>query len=209
MKNKGFTLIEFMVVIAIALILIAAVVTGLAKPAHACFLGFGYDCTVNRNSNAQELKKLENNQKKLVEAVPVPQLQTSQERLNIKRRAELFDNENKVSYIYLVNYGKVMAFYSVKGKVSSLRSYMTPQEQIVNNDGVSCKDARYATNTPSCSGNGNLVQAPDVDGSYGENVDGIFFFTTEGAYVEWKGDYMMSDQPLKLSTQPELVREVQ
>ena len=40
------------------------------------------------------------------------------------------------------------------------------------------------------------------------NTDGIFFFTTEGAYVEWKGDYMMSDQPLKLTTTPELVREI-
>ena len=39
-------------------------------------------------------------------------------------------------------------------------------------------------------------------------MNGIFFFTTEGAYVEWVGDYMMSDQPLKLTTQPELVREI-
>lgn len=35
-----------------------------------------------------------------------------------------------------------------------------------------------------------------------------YIFTTEGAYVEWKGDYMMSDQPLKLTTQPELVRQI-
>jgi hypothetical protein len=53
-----------------------------------------------------------------------------------------------------------------------------------------------------------VVNAPDLDGTYGENVEGIFFFTTEGAYVEWKGEYMMSDQPLKLSTPPELVRQI-
>jgi len=46
------------------------------------------------------------------------------------------------------------------------------------------------------------------DGGKGTNGDGIFFFTTEGAYAEWHGDYMVSDFPLKLSTPPELVRNV-
>ena len=170
----------------------------------------GCESTANSSSFTQQSNTLESNQLKLVNAVPVPQLTTSQERVNIRRRAELFDNENKISYIYLVNYGKVMAFYPVKGKISSLRSYMTPQEQIVNRRGTPCNAQSILTGPePGCGGgDGYLVQAPDVDGSYGENVDGIFFFTTEGAYVEWKGDYMMSDQPLKLSTQPELVREV-
>lgn len=156
------------------------------------------------DSFKQESAQLSENQTKLSGAVPIPQLNTSQERLNIKRRAELFDNENKISYIYLVSYGKVMAFYSVKGKVSSLKSYMTPQEKLVSYRGVSCSDTWV-----SCSqGDGYVVQAPDIDGSYGDNADGVFFFTTEGAYVEWVGDYMMSDQPLKLTTQPELVREI-
>ena len=54
-----------------------------------------------------------------------------------------------------------------------------------------------------------VVDSPQLDGSYGSNGDGIFFFTTEGAYVEWNGEYMVSDYPLKLSTQPELVRVVE
>ena len=53
-----------------------------------------------------------------------------------------------------------------------------------------------------------VVESPDQDGSYGTNGDGVFFFTTEGAYVEWRGDYMVSDFPLKLSTPPALVREL-
>lgn len=139
--------------------------------------------------------------KQLQNSIPVPQLTTSSERKNVARRAEIFNNEDKISYIYLVNYGKVMSFFTVKGKVSSLRSYMTPTETFVRPNGENC-NGRYSD---YCT----AVSAPDIDGTWGENVEGIFFFTTEGAYVEWRGDYMMSDQPLKLATPPELVREIQ
>lgn len=137
--------------------------------------------------------------------VPVPKLTTSSERKNVAKRAELFNNEEKISYIYLVSYGKVMAFYTVQGKVSSLRSYMTPVEQIVDRYGTPCA---YGQINEDCHLGTHIVSAPDIDGTYGENVEGIFFFTTDGAYVEWKGEYMMSDQPLKLATPPALVREI-
>ncbi len=141
---------------------------------------------------------------KLRTAVPIPQIETSLERANVAKRAEIFNKESKISYIYFVSFGKVMAFYTVKGKVSSLRSYMVPQQKITSKYGNDCDYDKGI-----CSGvEGYIVDAPDIDGTYGENVEGIFFFTTDGAYVEWKGDYMMSDQPLKLTTQPELVREI-
>lgn len=142
--------------------------------------------------------------KTIANNVPVPQLTTSSERKNVAKRAELFNNEEKISYIYLVSYGKVMAFYTVQGKVSSLRSYMTPTQKIVGYNGADCDWGLASTGNAGCY----TIDAPDIDGTYGENVEGIFFFTTEGAYVEWKGEYMMSDQPLKLTTQPELVREI-
>lgn len=161
------------------------------------------------NTYQSEAQKVEEVQKKVTQTVPIPNITTSEERKNVAKRAELFNSESKISYIYLVNYGKVMAFYTVKGKVSSLRSYMAPIDKLVDGNGDKCRD--------EVNGNSSggyvykpcyTVEAPDLDGTYGENVSGIFFFTTDGAYVEWKGDYMMSDQPLKLTTQPELVREV-
>lgn len=161
-------------------------------------------------SYALDTKKVEETQKKIQVAVPIPDIKTSAERQNIARRAKLFDDENKISYIYLVNYGKVMAFYPVKGKVSSLNSYMTPEDKLVYADGSTCSrnesrgDYTSASSWEPCY----TVSAPDIDGAYGVNSNGIFFFTTEGAYVEWQGDYMVSDQPLKLTTQPELVREI-
>lgn len=162
------------------------------------------------DSYTLDTKKVEETQKKIQGAVPIPDIKTSAERQNIARRAKLFDDENKISYIYLVNYGKVMAFYPVKGKVSSLNSYMTPEDKLVYADGSTCTrnesqgDYAAASSWEPCY----TVSAPDIDGAYGVNANGIFFFTTEEAYVEWQGDYMVSDQPLKLTTQPELVREI-
>lgn len=161
-------------------------------------------CDPSSSSNSVQSKQLEENQQKLVNAVPVPQVDSSADRKNIARRAEVFANENKVSYVYLVSYGKVMSFHTIKGKVVSIRSYMTPQEQIVTSQGIPCNNLSVS----GCSSSGYIVQAPDIDGTYGENADAVFFFTTDGAYVEWKGEYMVSDQPLKLTTQPELVREI-
>ncbi len=155
-------------------------------------------------SYAQDQQTVEETQKKVQIAVPIPQISTSAERKNIAERAELFDNESKITYIYLVSYGKVMAFYTVKGKVSSLNSYLIPNDKLVDGHGNICGSVDSFTSI-DCF----VVSAPDVDGAYGDNADGIFFFTADtNAYVEWKGDYLVSDQPLKLSTPVELIREV-
>lgn len=177
------------------LIVLGFLVIGLfiSNNASACGLFSSCPPRATENSVAQGV------QAKLITAVPVPQLEHSLERENVSKRAQIFNTPDKVSYIYLVSYGKVMAFYTVKGKVSSLQSYMVPTDKIVEYDGRPCH-----MSADGCF----VVAAPDIDGTYGDNVEGIFFFTTEGAYVEWKGDYMMSDQPLKLTTTPELIREI-
>ena len=164
------------------------------------FMGCSNDVPA-ANTYQTDSKKVEETAQKLQNATPIPDLSNSAERQNIARRATTFDDVNKVSYIYLINYGKVMAWYSIKGKVSSLNSYLSPVDKLVNGKG------------DRCSNNGSdypcyLVGAPDIDGAYGENADGIFFFTTEGIYIEYVGDYMMSDEYLKVSTPVELTREV-
>lgn len=160
------------------------------------------DATQAESSQLNSQKMLEETQKRLQESVPVPTINNSQTRKAIAERAKVFDAENKVTYVYLINYGKVMAFYPVKGQVVSLRSYLTPVDKLINERQENCT---WSSSESPCF----VITAPDIDGTYGENADGIFFFTADtNAYVEWKGDYMVSDQPLKLSQQPELIREV-
>lgn len=186
--KRGFTLIEVLVTLAIIGILAAVIVAAIGPETPP--------------APKNELQAANEVQQGLATAVPVPQLTGSSERANVAKRAELFNTEGKVTYIYLLSYGKVMAFYTVSGKVSSLRSYMTPVEKLVKGNGEPC--TKWTT-----AGECYVIESADIDGTYGENVDGIFFFTTEGAYVEWRGEYMVSDQPLKLTTPPALVREVQ
>lgn len=195
--KKGFTFIELLVVIAIIAIL-ALVVFG--HKTHAC--GIFSDCgpdTSNDYTFGKEAAVTEMNQRQLLNTTAIPTFQNSQERENLVKRLNTFNKPDKISYIYLISYGKVMAFYTVKGKVSSVDSMLTNTMQLVDKSGKQCTYGNSECYT---------VPSPDLDGSYGTNGNGIFFFTTEGAYVEWNGEYMLADQPLQLTTQPELVRSV-
>jgi hypothetical protein len=138
-----------------------------------------------------ESKETEQNQKRLIESTPVPRLQTSLERKNLATRLLLLNDENRLFYVYLISYGKVVSYYTAKGKISSVNSYLTASEQIVSDP-----DCKYRTDMPGEGSCYMAVEAPDQDGSYGSNGNGIFFFTTEGAYVEWNGEYLISDFPL-------------
>lgn len=141
-----------------------------------------------------EAQITEQQQAVLVKATPPPKLTNSLERENLTKRLVRFNDPNKVSYIYLIDYGKVMGFYTIKGKVSSVNSLLTTGDQIV--------DDPYASHMEG----GKVVESPQLDGSYGTNGDAIFFFTTDDIYVEWNGAYMLCDQPLRMTTPPALVR---
>jgi hypothetical protein len=149
----------------------------------------------------QEQAATASNQEKMINSVPLPQLQTSLERKNLARRLEHINKENQTSYIYLINYGKVMAYYAVAGKVSSLNAYLTGKERYIRDPNCQASGSDW-----TCPG--VPVESPDLDGAYGQNDGGIFFFTTEGVYVEWNGDYMWSDQPMHLNNPPEMIMNV-
>lgn len=75
--------------------------------------------------------------------------------------------------------GDVIGQFTVDGKVTSLNSYLTPDSE--------CYSSQY-----------RIDWIPDVDGSYGENDVGIFFFTTDGKYIEWDSHYLYSDIPFNV-----------
>lgn len=147
-----------------------------------------------------EEKYTEANQQRLIAASKMPKLTRSLERENLIKRYELLNDENKIFYVYLISYGKVLAYYTAQGKVSSVNSRLTQQQQVL--------DVTHLGIQSYQSNDAVIVDSPQLDGSYGTNGDGIFFFTTEGAYVEWTGEYIVSDFPMKISTPPELVRTI-
>ena len=89
--------------------------------------------------------------------------------------------EKPLGYIVLFSGNVVVGNFVVDGKVSSLNSFLTP-------------DSEYYE-----SGACNKWLA-DADGSYGENDNGIFFFTTDKKYIEWSGDYLYSDIPFEVDS---------
>ena len=156
------------------------------------------------SSAAREQITQEINQKKLLNIQPPPQISVSAERKNLIERLRRLNTENMTGCVYLVSHGTVMAFYPVKGKVTSLNSYLTGKEKPTYFGGVKDENGNYR------GGVGwQMAESPDFDGAYGANADGVFFFTADtNTYVEWVGEYLYSDSCLTLSVRPSLVRTI-
>ncbi len=179
---------------------IGAVVLGgaaYALPALACGGWFEPECDSASGQAQQQNQTAAQTVANLITQVPAPQLGNSLERQNISRRLTIWSDSSKISYIYLVSYGRVMAYYVVKGKITSSGKRLTPGQQQVYSDGCSNNNNCYS-----------VVDAPELDGTYGSSAPYVFFWTTDGTYVQWSGDYMLTDQPMQLATQPDLIRTV-
>lgn len=153
---------------------------------------------IGQNSIGIEMRRSETIQKKLTETQPQPQMDYSLERQNIIERTNRWNEKNKISYIYLMSdFGSIVSYFPIKGKVSSVNSALSSPEQVVNDP-----------NTYSDSRGSVILSSPQEDGSYGTNGDAIYFFLTDGTYMEWNGKYFLSDQPVKLSVEPLMTYEV-
>ena len=136
----------------------------------------------------------------LSENQPTPtDINYSLERYNLIRRAYwvngqrekantlICEIEKPLGYIVLFTEGGgVVGKFVVDGKVSSLNSYLTPDSEYYE----LCYGGTYTHENKWLA---------DIDGSYGENDNGIFFFTPDGKYIEWTGIYLYSDIPFEVS----------
>lgn len=169
----------------------------LSTKAFACGGWFEPSC----GTSAQQVQ---DNQQRMEAAVPLPQLQDSLERKNISKRLEAFSDPNKVSYIYLISYGKVMAFYTVKGKITSGSKRLTSSQNLVD----TCGNIIDPGKDNPCGSNFAMVNAPELDGTYGDSGSYIYFWDTGGVYHQWNGEYLEVDQPQQLNTPPDIVEQV-
>lgn len=148
------------------------------------------------SSSRQDIYTTQANANSIQGNQPTPDdLEYSLERYNLIRRAYWVNGqrekaislpceiERPLGYIVLFTEGGgVVGRYIVDGKVTSLNSYLTPDSEWYEN-------GEYRNNWLA-----------DVDGSYGENDQGIFFFTPDGKYIEWTGIYLYSDIPFEVTT---------
>lgn len=108
------------------------------------------------------------------------------ERENIVKRSNLVAQPDLLGYIVLLNFGQPVAYYTIKGKVTS-----------------SGKRLENPYLSGDCGGEFGTCDmgrvAPSYDGTYGDSDRYVYFWTSTGQYVQWSGDYLYSDQPLALN----------
>lgn len=149
-------------------------------------------CSCEASGSRQDVINISDLANRLQENQPTPNdIEYSLERYNLIRRTYWVNGmrerainlpceiERPLGYIVLFSGNATVGQFVVDGKVSSLNSFLTP-------------DSEYYE-----GGTYNHWLA-DVDGSYGENDSGIFFFTPDGKYIEWSGDYLYSDIPFTI-----------
>ena len=156
-----------------------------------CSLG----CSVDMTDTAKDVVAQQEIANNLVVNQKTPtDINYSLERYNLIKRAYWVNGqrekanslvcevEKPLGYIVLFSGNTVVGSFVVDGKVTSLNSYLTP-------------NAWESVETYYSSFYLVSRELADVDGSYGENDAGIFFFTPDGKYIEWTGTYLYSDIP--------------
>lgn len=103
------------------------------------------------------------------------------ERANLEAKLKREEDPNAVRYVYLMNYGDIVGFYVIKGKVSSSGSQIAPEVEVDYHS----------------YGNVTLDSKQD-DGTYGTGDPGIFFFTSDGTMVSTNLEYIEADAPLPI-----------
>ena len=141
-------------------------------------------CLTGCDSNYQDMANTIVVSQTMAERQPTPtDITYSLSRYNLIRRAYVQSGneekarnlpcevEKEIAYIYLfVDGAGCVKRDTVDGIPTSMRSYLTPDSQSI--------------------ASGSWLA--DVDGTYGDNPDGIFYFDADGEYHEWVGEYYFS-----------------
>lgn len=108
---------------------------------------------------------------------------------NIKRRLELTSKVGLVGYVVLFNeMGQPVMYTTVKGKITSGSKRLTRP------------DVR------DCGGSNCVArQASSDEGTYGSSNPYVFFWTQSDQYVQWSGNYLYSDKPIRLRQEPVVI----
>lgn len=115
---------------------------------------------------------------------------------NIKARLQLTADPGLVGFVVLLNeMGQPVMYTGVKGKITS------GSKRLTRTDEYACTNH----STVTC----DFRPAASDEGTYGSSNPYIFFWTPEGQYIQWSGEYLYSDKPIRLSADPLIVTQVQ
>jgi len=159
----------------------------------------GCDSSGKSTAQKQQQAVTEQYATKLTTAVPYPiaAMNDSLERANLRERLLRYNQPSKISYVYVLSYnGKVISYYTIKGKVTSTQSQLTNTQNIQG-----CPSGDSGT----C---GVVVDSMSDDGSYGPNEggpNGIFFFTTDNVLITTSMPFVETDAPERIAADGTLV----
>jgi len=105
------------------------------------------------------------------------------EQKNIQLRLKLTSQPGLLGYIVLLNEsGDPVLYTTVKGKITSSGKRLTQPWQ-----------RTYE---------GRTAPAPSDEGTWGSSDPYIYFWDQGGRYHQWSGEYLYSDQPIRLTRDP-------
>lgn len=111
---------------------------------------------------------------------------------NIRRRLELTSKPGQLGFIMLLNeMGQPILYEGVKGKITSSSKRLTPTDRASSAWG---------------GGQNTVVRAEaSEDGTFGNSDAYVYYWNVDGAYRQWGGKYLYSDQPMRLRQDPLII----
>ena len=154
----------------------------------ALALGSGCD------NRSERIKKMEDTQ-------GTYQITHSVERDNVNKRLALANDPTQIMWVYcLSDMGNVIISSPVVGKVSSSTKRLEPSS-----------GERYGTGIDTHSIGGERYTSNELmgaDGTFGSSDPYVYWFTPEGQYLQWNGEYVVSNVPLKLERAVFNIRDI-
>lgn len=124
---------------------------------------------------------------------PLPRLGDSSDLKNQIKFATVQSDPNKIEYLELIGLdGTPYASFTIKGQVSGESTQITsPSRNVCNYD-----DSNNGSSV-ACS----VLPQPDLTGTYlSPNSSEDFAYLTDGALIQWSGNFITSDQPFHITT---------
>ena len=122
---------------------------------------------------------------------------------NLARYMYEMTRPGELTYVVLFNaMGQPIAYYAVNGPVTDCNRELTPMQHpaAVRVPIIDAPNSAYYDDM------NYTADSPNDEGTYGGgNNKCVFFYTTSNVMVRWTGDFLQSDQPIRLSQEPVVI----